>query len=176
MSRPSATAFQPSETEVSAMPPPPWPCSADLGGHVHGHDRPEPSTGIQWPARPVEFSSWTPPELPHQKTVVAQLADRPFHGSHLGRPITGVTALILVLAANTAFNGFPVLGSILPKDGFSRASCTPAGPAGVPSNGSCPRRRRVVRRLRRRGDPPDPALHRRCFVSFTLSQIGMVRH
>ena len=29
-----------------------------------------------------------------------------------------VTALILVLAANTAFNGFPVLGSILAKDGY----------------------------------------------------------
>ena len=27
------------------------------------------------------------------------------------------TGLILILAANTAFNGFPVLGSILAKDG-----------------------------------------------------------
>ena len=29
-----------------------------------------------------------------------------------------VTGLILVLAANTAFNGFPVLGSILARDGY----------------------------------------------------------
>src|SRR4051794_41534454 len=29
-----------------------------------------------------------------------------------------VTGLILVLAANTAFNGFPVLASILARDGF----------------------------------------------------------
>ncbi len=29
-----------------------------------------------------------------------------------------VTALILVLAANTAFNGFPVLASILARDGY----------------------------------------------------------
>jgi hypothetical protein len=29
-----------------------------------------------------------------------------------------VTALILVLAANTAFNGFPVLGSILAQDRY----------------------------------------------------------
>ena len=28
------------------------------------------------------------------------------------------TALILVLAANTAFNGFPVLASILARDGY----------------------------------------------------------
>ena len=32
--------------------------------------------------------------------------------------ITVVTALILVLAANTAFNGFPVLGSILAQDSY----------------------------------------------------------
>ena len=29
-----------------------------------------------------------------------------------------MTALILMLAANTAFNGFPVLGSILARDGY----------------------------------------------------------
>ena len=28
------------------------------------------------------------------------------------------TGIILVLAANTAFNGFPVLGSILARDGY----------------------------------------------------------
>ena len=32
--------------------------------------------------------------------------------------VSAATALILVLAANTAFNGFPVLGSILARDGY----------------------------------------------------------
>ena len=32
--------------------------------------------------------------------------------------VSTVTALILVLAANTAFNGFPVLGSILAQDNY----------------------------------------------------------
>ena len=32
--------------------------------------------------------------------------------------IQAATALILVLAANTAFNGFPVLGSILAQDRY----------------------------------------------------------
>ena len=32
--------------------------------------------------------------------------------------MAGVTALILFLAANTAFNGFPVLGSILAQDRY----------------------------------------------------------
>ena len=36
------------------------------------------------------------------------------------------TGLILVLAANTAFNGFPVLGSILARTATCPASCTPA--------------------------------------------------
>ena len=36
------------------------------------------------------------------------------------------TGLILILAANTAFNGFPVLGSILARTGSCLASCTPA--------------------------------------------------
>ena len=40
--------------------------------------------------------------------------------------VTTVTGLILVLAANTAFNGFPVLGSIL------GAGPLPAAPAAHP--------------------------------------------
>ena len=55
----------------------------------------------------------------HQKTLVAQLAQAVFGSFHLGFIlITVVTALILVLAANTAFNGFPVLGSILAQDSY----------------------------------------------------------
>ena len=42
-----------------------------------------------------------------------------FAGFPLGVVLVSiVTGLILVLAANTAFNGFPVLGSILARDGF----------------------------------------------------------
>ena len=32
--------------------------------------------------------------------------------------VAAATGVILVLAANTAFNGFPVLGSILARDGY----------------------------------------------------------
>src|SRR5688500_7600042 len=48
-----------------------------------------------------------------QQTLVAQLADAVFHDFPAGFVfVVIVTALILVLAANTAYNGFPVLGSI----------------------------------------------------------------
>ncbi|MEV0697573.1 APC family permease [Saccharopolyspora sp. NPDC050389] len=54
-----------------------------------------------------------------QKTLVAQLAGAVFTGFPLGVwYLVAFTGLILVLAANTAFNGFPVLGSILAQDRF----------------------------------------------------------
>jgi amino acid transporter len=54
-----------------------------------------------------------------QKTLVAQLAGAVFSGFPAGFYfVLAVTGLILVLAANTAFNGFPVLGSILAQDRF----------------------------------------------------------
>ncbi|MGH3450662.1 MAG: APC family permease, partial [Haloechinothrix sp.] len=59
------------------------------------------------------------PEGYEQKTLVAQLANAVFAGFP---PATWYviffTGLILVLAANTAFNGFPVLGSILAQDRY----------------------------------------------------------
>jgi hypothetical protein len=55
-----------------------------------------------------------------QRTVIAQLAAAVFGGDHsVGFFfIQATTALILILAANTAYNGFPLLGSILAQDRF----------------------------------------------------------
>ena len=47
------------------------------------------------------------------------------------------TALILVLAANTAFNGFPVLTSILAHDGYAPRSCAPAATGSRTPTASC---------------------------------------
>jgi amino acid transporter len=53
----------------------------------------------------------------NQKTVIVQIAQATFGSFNLAiLVIAGVTALILVLAANTAYNGFPVLASILAQD------------------------------------------------------------
>ncbi len=53
-----------------------------------------------------------------QRTVIAQVAASVFGGNgSIGFfYVQATTALILVLAANTAFNGFPLLGSILARD------------------------------------------------------------
>jgi len=54
-----------------------------------------------------------------QHTVIAQVAAAVFGNNSPGFIyVAVVTTLILVLAANTAFNGFPVLGSILARDGY----------------------------------------------------------
>ena len=54
-----------------------------------------------------------------QDPVIGQLAEAVFGNVPLmAAVVTTVTALILVLAANTAFNGFPVLGSILAQDRY----------------------------------------------------------
>lgn len=54
-----------------------------------------------------------------QKTVIVQIAGAVFGGQTWAVIVIAlVTALILALAANTAFNGFPVLGSILARDGY----------------------------------------------------------
>ena len=63
-----------------------------------------------------------------QRTVIAQVAGAVFGGPHsVGFfYIQATTALILVLAANTAFNGFPLLGAILARDKNLPASSTTA--------------------------------------------------
>ncbi|MDQ1619776.1 MAG: hypothetical protein QOE19_2345, partial [Actinomycetota bacterium] len=54
-----------------------------------------------------------------QDPVIGQVAKAVFDNQPLMAAIvTTVTGLILVLAANTAFNGFPVLGSILAQDRY----------------------------------------------------------
>lgn len=59
------------------------------------------------------------PEGQAQKTVIVQIAGAVFGSQNWAVVVIAlVTALILALAANTAFNGFPVLGSILARDGF----------------------------------------------------------
>src|SRR5690606_14484414 len=59
------------------------------------------------------------PDGYQQKSILAQIASAVFNGFPPGFYfIAVVTALILLLAANTAFNGFPVLGSVLAQDRF----------------------------------------------------------
>lgn len=116
----------------------------------------------------------------HQKTLVAQLAETVFGGFHLGfLLITIVTALILILAANTAFNGFPVLGSILAQDRYLPRQLHTRGDRLAFSNGILFLALAAVAFVVAFNAEVTALIQLYIvgvFVSFTLSQIGMVRH
>jgi len=115
-----------------------------------------------------------------QRTVIAQLGAAVFGGdSFLFYVVQVFTAAILVLAANTAFNGFPILASILGGDGYLPRQLHRRGDRLVFSNG-------IVILAALAGlliwafDASTTRLIQLyiigVFVSFTLSQWGMVRH
>jgi amino acid transporter len=59
------------------------------------------------------------PDGYNQKTVIVQISDAVFGDFRVGTVIVTITtALILILAANTAYNGFPVLASVLAQDKY----------------------------------------------------------
>ncbi|MGW0788823.1 APC family permease [Streptomyces sp. NPDC002911] len=116
-----------------------------------------------------------------QRTVIAQLAAAVFGGidSFGFYYIQAVTALILILAANTAFNGFPLLSSILAQDSYLPRQLHNRGDRLVFSNGVIALA--VVAGLLLYGFEANVTslIHLYIlgvFTSFTLSQTGMVRH
>ena len=116
----------------------------------------------------------------HQKTLIAQLAETVFHGFPIGFFfITTVTALILVLAANTAFNGFPVLGSILAQDRYLPRQLHTRGDRLAFSNGILFLSGAAVAFVVVFGAEVTKLIQLYIvgvFVSFVLSQTGMLRH
>ena len=136
-------------------------------------------TGVKLAERPAEQLVGAP-EGYRQKTLVAQLADAIFHNFAPGLYlITGVTALILVLAANTAFNGFPVLGSILAQDRYLPRQLHTRGDRLAFSNGIVFLALAAIAFVVAFGAEVTALIQLYIvgvFVSFTLSQIGMVRH
>jgi amino acid transporter len=79
----------------------------------------------------VDFFSTEP-----QQSLMAQIGIAVFgHGSLLFYILQAATAAVLLLAANTAFNGFPLLSSVLSKDGFAPKMLQTRGDRLVYSNG-----------------------------------------
>jgi amino acid transporter len=136
-------------------------------------------TGVKIAERPSEQLVGAPADY-HQKTLIAQLADAVFHDFPVGLYlIAGVTALILVLAANTAFNGFPVLGSILAQDNYLPRQLHTRGDRLAFSNGILFLAFAAIAFIVAFQAQVTALIQLYIvgvFVSFTLSQIGMVRH
>jgi amino acid transporter len=116
-----------------------------------------------------------------QRTVVAQIAAAVFgsDSSPLFFYIQAVTAAILILAANTAFNGFPQLGSILAQDRYMPRQLHTRGDRLVFSNGIV-LLAAFAALLIWAFDASVTHLIQLyiigVFTSFTLGQIGMVKH
>nr|WP_218566383.1 APC family permease [Vallicoccus soli] len=116
-----------------------------------------------------------------QRTVIAQVAAAVFGGdtSPFFFFIQAATAAILILAANTAYNGFPLLGSILAQDRYLPRQLHTRGDRLVFSNG-------IIVLASAAGVlivAFEASVTRLIqlyiigvFTSFTLGQIGMVRH
>ncbi len=136
-------------------------------------------TGVKIVDDPGRQLAGTPPGY-HQKTLVAQLAQAVFGNFQLGLVlITTVTALILVLAANTAFNGFPVLGSVLAQHSYLPRQLHTRGDRLAFSNGIVFLSMAALAAIFAFRAEVTALIHLYIvgvFISFTLSQIGMVRH
>jgi amino acid transporter len=128
----------------------------------------------------LRTSSGAVPEGYEQHPVISQIAAGVFDHFPPGFYfVVTVTGIILVLAANTAFNGFPVLGSILAHDGLAPRSLGSRGDRLAYSNG-------IVflaglsMLLIWVFDAETTKLIQLyivgVFVSFNLSQLGMIRH
>ncbi len=120
------------------------------------------------------------PDGYHQRTVIAQVAGAVFGTGSVGFFVVQLfTMLVLVLAANTAFNGFPILASILGRDGFMPRQLARRGDRLVFSNGILILAGAAVVLLVAFRANPTRLIQLYIlgvFVSFTLSQAGMVRH
>lgn len=115
-----------------------------------------------------------------QHTVIAQIADAVFHDFPAGFYfVVTVTGVILVLAANTAFNGFPVLGSILAKDGYAPRALGSRGDRLAYSNGIVFLAVMAIILIQVFNAETTRLIQLYIvgvFVSFNLSQLGMIRH
>ncbi len=115
-----------------------------------------------------------------QLTVIAQLAAAVFgDGSVLFFYVQATTALVLVLAANTAYNGFPMLTSILARHRLVPTQLRNRGDRLAFSNGILALALAAGGLLVAYQADVDQLLHLYIlgvFTSFTLSQIGMVKH
>jgi len=135
-------------------------------------------SGVHYAENPcalIGFDCTTP-----QPSLMAQVASATFGaGSIPFYLIQAATACVLLLAANTAFNGFPLLGAVLARDGYAPKALNTRGDRLVFSNGMILLGLAAIAVLivfQARLTTLIQLYIIGVFVSFSLGQIGMVRH
>ncbi len=115
-----------------------------------------------------------------QDTVIGQLAKSLYSDfTPLFYFTIACTGIILILAANTAFNGFPVLGSILARDGFLPRQLDTRGDRLTFSNGIILLAVAAIVLIQAFDAEVTKLIQLYIvgvFVSFNLSQLGMIKH
>ncbi|MEV7826879.1 APC family permease [Microbacterium enclense] len=115
-----------------------------------------------------------------QPSLMAQVAAATFGaGSIFFFIIQAATACVLLLAANTAFNGFPLLGAVLARDGYAPKALNTRGDRLVYSNGMIILGIVAIGVLIVYQANLTTLIQLYIigvFVSFSLGQIGMVKH
>jgi amino acid transporter len=128
----------------------------------------------------ISFLALKANPLPSEtKSVVAQVAEGVFNGGFMYYLVQVFTAAILVLAANTSYQDFPRLSSILARDGFLPRQFENRGDRLVFSNGVlllALMASLLVYLFDANLDRLIQLYVVGVFTSFTLSQSGMVRH
>ena len=116
-------------------------------------------------------------------SVVSQIARAVFPAgsaaSFMYYAVQGLTLLVLILAANTSFQGFPRLSALLARDRFAPRQFTNLGDRLVFSNGMVVLATVAALLLWIYGANTNSLIHLYVigvFTAFTLSQAGMVRY
>jgi len=120
------------------------------------------------------------PEGYIQNPAISQIAQTVFGaGSIPFYIVVAATGVILVFASNTAFNGFPVLGSILAQDGYLPRQLKTRGDRLAYSNGVLALAAGALILILAFNADVTKLIQLYIvgvFISFTASQLGMVRH
>ena len=123
----------------------------------------------------VDFFSTNP-----QQSLMAQIGIAVFgDNSLLFYVLQSATAAVLLLAANTAFNGFPLLSSVLSKDGFAPKMLQTRGDRLVYSNGMLSLAAAAGSLILVYQASVSSLIQLYIigvFTSFTVGQLGMIRH
>ncbi|WP_200847097.1 APC family permease [Microbacterium sp. 18062] len=136
-------------------------------------------SGVHYAENPCHLIGFDCANQP-QPSLMAQVAAATFGaGSVPFFVIQAATACVLLLAANTAFNGFPLLGAVLARDGYAPKALNTRGDRLVFSNGMLILGVAAILVLVVSQANLTTLIQLYIigvFVSFSLGQIGMVRH
>ena len=135
---------------------------------------------VEDPASQLTLDGAPVPDKTPIDPAISQIASAVFgHGSILFILITVVTGFILVLAGNTAFNGFPTLASVLSRDSFLPHQMVRRGDRLSYSNGIVVLTLAAIALIVGFQAQTTRLIQLYVvgvFISFTLSQLGMIKH